>query len=251
MQRVNVTRSQFRHLDHKKNMQKFGDKLIKRNREEIEQRRVRQQALDLATFDPTRVVKVKRANCRWCWGANNEYQRTDWEMQRDLDRHIAASRRGITFNAMGGGGFNKWRDPNPDCPICFGRGEEIGFIQDFDKLSAKERNAIASVKFGKNGSVEEIKFHNKIDAINTFAKMDGMVVEKKVVRIIDATEEDLDEYFAKNGVTIDHNDPDFAPFLAKMIESPDQAVTDAESVDIEAGKGEVDSDRRNPDPDPA
>jgi|SRR5215203_1322366 len=252
------SRAQFRELDRKRALQAFGDNAVRRHRQQRDQERVRQSALDLATADPTKIVQVRRCNCRWCWGANNEYQRSDWELSRDLDRFMAAiqkSGRRATFPQMGGGGYNKWRDPNPDCPICCGEGEEIGHVKDFRKLSARERNSIASVKFGKGGSVEEIKFHNKIDAIREFAKIDGMVIEKRVIRIVDASDKELDDYFKQNAVTIDHNDPDFAPFLAKM--------TDAESVDLpvdqdededasqDAGEGQdepVMSDER---PDPA
>ena len=56
---------------------------------------------------------------------NHEYQRTDWELDRDLNRFLAANRKGLVFNQMGGGGFVKSRDPNPDCPICLGDGEEV------------------------------------------------------------------------------------------------------------------------------
>ena len=117
---------------------------------------------------------------------------------------------------MGGGGFVKWRDPNPDCPICQGMGEEIGHIRDFRKLSARERNLIAGVKFGKNGTVEEIRFHSKLDAIAQFAKIDGMITQKKTIRVIEATEQDLDAYFAQNGITLDYDDPELAPFIEKL-----------------------------------
>ena len=200
----------------------FGDRVVSKHRQEMEQKRVRQAAYDIATADLTQIVSVRRCNCRWCWGLNHEYQRTDWELDRDLNRFLATNRKGLTFNQMGGGGFNKWRDPNPDCPICYGEGEEVGHIKDFRKLSARERNLIAGVKFGTSGAVEEIRFHSKLDAIAIFAKIDGMVTEKKIVRILEASEADLDAYFAQNGVTIDHDDPDFAPFLEKLRSMEDE-----------------------------
>ena len=58
---------------------------------------------------------------------------------------------------MGGGGFVKSRDPNPDCPICLGDGEEVVRITDFRKLSARQKNLISGIKFGKGGVVNEIK----------------------------------------------------------------------------------------------
>jgi hypothetical protein len=197
---------------------RFGNNVVRNHRSATEQRNVRKTAYHITQADPTNIVSVRRGNCRWCWGANNEYQRTDWELERDLNRHIASSRnKGKTFPELGGGGFIKTKDPNPRCPICAGEGESYVSIEDFRKLSLRDRSLIAGVKMSKTGQVEEIRFHNKIDAINTFAKLDGMITEKKVVRILEATEADLDQYF--NGTTIDHDDPDLAPFLAKMADA--------------------------------
>lgn len=219
MKQVRGVRTQQRAYDRKKAIRSFGDHAVRKHQQEYEQRRVRQAAYDIATADPTQIVSVRRCNCRWCWGLNHEYQRTDWELNRDLDRFLAANRKDTnaqTFPQMGGGGFVKWGDPNPDCPICQGMGEEIGHIRDFRKLSTRERNLIAGVKFGKNGTVEEIRFHSKLDAIAQFAKIDGMITQKKVIRVLEASEADLDAYFAENGITIDHNDPELAPFVEKL-----------------------------------
>lgn len=234
------SRVRYREYDQTLALRRFADDGMKKARREREQERVRKSALDIATSDPTQIVQVRRCCCRWCWGANHEYQRSDWELQRDLDRFIAAGRTTMIFNQMGGGGYSKWRDANPNCPICLGYGEEQGVVKDFRKLSPRERNLIAGVKFGKNGVVEEIKFYNKIDAINTFAKLDGMIIEKKVIRVVDATDEELNAYFKQHQATIDYSDPELAPFIAKMNgEMP--TVSDAEAVDIpdenDAGEG--------------
>ena len=173
---------------------------------------------DIVVADPTEIVQVRRCNCRFCWGLNHEYQRTDWEIERDRNRFLTANQKNTTaqtFRQMGGGGFVKWRDPNQNCPFCHGEGEEIARIADFRELSARERNLIAGVKFGKNGTVEEIRFHSKLDAIAQFAKIDGMITQKKTIRVIEATEEDLDAYFAQNDVTINHDDPYFASLIEK------------------------------------
>lgn len=240
MKFVRSSRTQQREYDQRQAVRAFSKHVVEKHRRETEQKRVRQAALEIATADLTKVIQARRCNCRWCWGANFEYQRSDWELQRDLDRFIASNRQGTIFPQMGGGGFNKWRDPNPDCPICFGHGEEQAYIKDFRTLSARERNAIAAVKFGKGGKIEEVKFHDKINAINTFAKLDGMIIEKKVIRVVDATEQELNEYFKQHQATIDYSDPELAPFIAKMNgEMP--TVSDAEAVDIpdenDAGEG--------------
>jgi hypothetical protein len=240
MKQVNVTRSQFRQQDLKKSLRQFGDNAMRKTREQRQQDRVRQTAYSIATADATQIVSIRRCNCRWCWGVNFEYQRTDWEIDRDLNRHAAATRQTKPFNPMGGGGFVKSRDPNPDCPICLGDGEEVARVADFRKLSISERNLIAGIKIGKGGTVEEIKFHNKIDAINTFAKIDGMITEKKVIKVIDASEAELDEYFNKHGITLDHDDPELAPFIDKL------TVSDAEMMDLVPSEEATDDERSEP-----
>jgi hypothetical protein len=196
-----------------RDMVRYGHDLIRKKQAEAEQRNVRMSAYHITQADPTNIIQVRKGCCRWCYGVNNEYQRTDWELDRDLNRFIASHKRGQTFNEMGGGGFIKSKEPNEKCPLCAGEGENYVAIEDFRKLNERDRHLIAGVKLGKGGHVEEIRFHDKIAAINTFAKIDGMVVEKKVIRVLDATEEDLNSYFAQNAATIDHDDPDFAPFI--------------------------------------
>ncbi len=226
-------------------MHSFGANVMRKSRQENQQDRVRQTAYSIATADPTEIISIRRCNCRWCWGVNFEYQRTDWELDRDLNRHAAAGRKTGPFNPMGGGGFVKSRDPNPACPICLGDGEEVARIADFRKLSAREKALIAGVKMGKGGTVEEIKFHNKIDAINTFAKIDGMITEKKVIKVIDASEQELDEYFNRHGITIDNDDPELAPFLEKLQGGAEDLIeTDAG----EASEGDTDHGRSDADP---
>lgn len=247
MQRVNATRSQYRTQDMRKSLRQFGDNAMRKSREEVKQNRIKDTAYAIATADPTAIISIRRCNCRWCWGANHEYQRTDWELDRDLNRHAAAGRKGQPFNPMGGGGFVRSRDTNPDCPICLGDGEEVARIADFRKLSAREKALIAGVKLGRGGTVEEIKFHNKIDAINTYAKIDGMITEKKIIKVIDASEEELDKYFEKTGITIDHDDPELAPFLEKLQPGADNGADDGMSDMTDTADGQEASVRQEQD----
>ena len=43
-----------------------------------------------------------------------------------------------------------------------------------------------------------------------------MITQKKTIRVIEASEQDLDAYFAQNGITLDHDDPELAPFIEKL-----------------------------------
>lgn len=222
MKQVRVARTQQRAYDKRRSIRTFGDNAVRKHREEYEQRKVRETAYQICIADATEIISIRRCNCRWCWSANYEYQRTDWEIECDLNRFLAANGTGVGFNQMGGGGYAKSRDPNPECPICLGNGEELARITDFRKLSARGRNLIAGIKLGKGGHVEEIRFHDKIAAINTFAKIDGMITQKKVIREVEPSERDLDDYFAQNAASIDHGDAGFASFVEKVTQTTDK-----------------------------
>ena len=49
-----------------------------------------------------------------------------------------------------------------------------------------------------------------------------MITQKKVIRVLEASEADLDAYFEQNGVTIDHDDPELAPFIEKLRQMGDE-----------------------------
>lgn len=71
----------------------------------------------------TKLMKVKMVCCRFCWGKNNEFQRTEQEMNRDLSAHIARQST-LPFDHKGGTGYDSDRQPNLDCTNCNGRGIE-------------------------------------------------------------------------------------------------------------------------------
>ena len=211
----------------------YGNLVVERERKKArEQRNVTRAMYQISQADPTNIVSVRQGNCRFCWGDNFEYQRADWELDRDLNRFLAANKKGHTFNPMGGGGWVKTRDPNPKCPNCLGEGESYVRIEDFRKLSTRDKALIAGIKIGKNGQVEEVKFHDKINAVNVYAKLEGMIIEKKLVKVLEATEEDLDQYFAANPVTIDANDPALASFTKQIEAQAEPAVTETEWVEV-------------------
>src|SRR4051794_2028745 len=98
MKQVRGARTQQRAYDRKMAIRAIGDNAVRKHREEYEQRRVRQAAFDIVVADPTNIVQVRRCNYRWCWGENNGFQRTTWEMERDLNRFLAANKRGVIFD---------------------------------------------------------------------------------------------------------------------------------------------------------
>ena len=137
----------------------------------------------LAQADVTELVETWVPPCRYCWGQNNEYQRTHAEFQeawdewmRQPDRKAGQTARVIMlragdvvtydndgkklpFDQKGGDGYDPEMPPNPGCPNCHGRGNEdpeqgtIPYmrIKDSRYLSPAGRILYAGLKHGPRG----------------------------------------------------------------------------------------------------
>jgi hypothetical protein len=83
------------------------------------------------------------------------------------------------FDPLGGDGYNRKREPNPECPECFGDGVNVLFYHDTRKLTPGAKAVYAGVKEGKEGV--EVKVHSKERALEMLGKHLGMFVEKKEI----------------------------------------------------------------------
>ncbi|TNF65166.1 hypothetical protein FBF48_10560 [Streptococcus salivarius] len=144
----------------------------------LDARRVLERLAQIAFADLTEVVKVRRVNCRYCWGKNHRRQSTQGEYD-DLcaDALVEAQRKKeATYNLPelppGGLGFDATRPPHPDCPECNGEGHAESFIQDFDKLSDDVKPLIAGVEQTKYGL--KVTLHNQMTALETLTKCFGL-----------------------------------------------------------------------------
>lgn len=139
---------------------------------------------DIANADPAELIEHRRVCCRFCYGKNNRYQRTPKEMAdavNDFNRaKLKAEAEGVPFAAefdpAGGTGFDPRKDPNPDCPECFGQGEEVVFPKDTRDLSPAARLLYAGVKKSEKGF--EIKMQSQQAALENVAKHLGMFTVK-------------------------------------------------------------------------
>jgi hypothetical protein len=130
----------------------------------------------LANADPNELIEHRRTCCRFCHGANHEYQRTAGELKRDRTAHEARKGRKGPFDEQGGAGYDARRNPHHDCPECFGEGVSRTFVKDTRKLSKAARLLYAGVKETKDGI--EIKMHDQDAARVNVAKHLGMFTEK-------------------------------------------------------------------------
>lgn len=140
--------------------------------------RVLEHFWDIATADPNELVEYRRVCCRYCWGKNFDYQRTAKEYERDqLEWDSRAHKKaGQTFDEKGGVGFNGQREPNAECPECFGAGLGSMHIKDTRKLSRSARRLYLGVKTTKDGI--EVKMNDQVSALINVGKHLGMFNEK-------------------------------------------------------------------------
>lgn len=122
---------------------------------------------NIATADARELIEMRRCCCRYCYGKNHLYQRTPKEMRDALAEfsraQLLAQAKGEPFvgefNQAGGIGYDPRKDPNPDCPECFGEGVERVFPKDSRDLSPSARMLFAGVKTTQHGL--EIKTHDQ------------------------------------------------------------------------------------------
>lgn len=146
----------------------------------LEGKAVLDRLAQIAFANITEVVKVRRVNCRHCWGKKFKYQYTPGEYdQMCVDSFIDAQNKKTEAAwtkppvPEGGLKFDATRKPHPDCPECRGEGYAETFIEDFDKISDDVKPLIASVENTKYGL--KVTFHSQTQALETLAKCFGLL----------------------------------------------------------------------------
>lgn len=169
----------------------LSDPKIQRLVEE-EQARVSQEArveaadilreyLALATADPSKIMHVRRVNCRYCHGVGHLYQWREREYAEACDLAQRPPKRGEEPAAFpdcsGGFGFRHNAEPHPACPECGGEGHEDIFFKDTEGLTGAERKLIAGVKRTKDGL--EVKLRDQDGALKILAQYAGLLIERR------------------------------------------------------------------------
>jgi phage terminase small subunit len=138
----------------------------------------------IARADPRQIVEFRRQCCRYCWGKDNRYQRTASEMERDhqdFDKRntelIEAGKPGLgAFDEKGGIGFSPKKDPNENCPECFGDGVGETFVHDTRKLSPAAARLFAGIKQTREGI--DVKMLSQDDALVNVGRHMGLFKDK-------------------------------------------------------------------------
>jgi phage terminase small subunit len=142
------------------------------------------EAWHLMTADPREFAELHQRACRYCWGKDHRYQRTDGELADAESEHRlrlatadAKARAKIgPFDPQGGGGFHALLDPNGDCPACGGLGEPHVVLKDTRTLSPQALALFAGVKQTKEGV--EVKTHSKDGAIDKLMRHFGLYKDR-------------------------------------------------------------------------
>lgn len=145
----------------------------------ISAKRALEEVWSIATADTRELVEYVVGCCRYCHGKGHRYQRTAAEFARDEAAQAKANEDAIEagkpvkeFDRMGGIGYDERKEPDPNCPECFGRGVGRTLFKDTRKVSRGAAALFAGVKETKDGL--EIKLHPKDSALEKVFKHLGL-----------------------------------------------------------------------------
>lgn len=153
-------------------------------RTDISADRVVKEAWSILTADPREFMEYRIGCCRYCWGKDHRYQRTAAEFESAESGYAMRCEAAIQegkplegeFDPQGGTGFNKTREPNPECPECFGEGTGRTVFKDTSKVSKAAASLFAGVKETKEGL--EIRLHSKDAAMDKMFRHLGLYNDK-------------------------------------------------------------------------
>ncbi len=141
--------------------------------------RLMQLWADTINADANEFAELRRIPCPWCYGKDGEPQMTIGRYYAEKKKHeqkrdrILAATNGETdigeYPSVRMFEFiDPNKDPNPDCHVCHGMGEEIRVLHDTRKLSARSKILFCGVEESK-GSMN-IRTLDKEKAIDNLAK---------------------------------------------------------------------------------
>ncbi len=144
----------------------------------VRARDILQDQVDLATADANDLIRVESRNCRHCYGVGHAYQ---WQELEWAHKAAEALDMGVNKDGKplmpapsdaGGMGYDPRREPNADCPHCYGAGVRVVFVTDSAKLTGKARRLYRGVKLGAKGDLE-VLMEDRADARDKATKMLG------------------------------------------------------------------------------
>lgn len=159
---------------------------------------------NIVEADANELSQYRRVCCRHCWGGESfAYMETPYELaerKRIYDRKMERCKLVETplvdqpiWDDTRVEGFNATKEPNPECPECWGEGVGRVFMQDTRLLSRRARALYAGAKIGKDGI--EIKTHSKEKSMEVLAKHHKVYDETPAVNLNMVSAADLDAIY--------------------------------------------------------
>lgn len=141
--------------------------------------------VELANADASKIVYVRRVNCRYCNGIDHQYQWNAREYaeacdkaQREAERCAERGKPAPPFpDCAGGFGWRHNGEPHGECPECAGEGVEDIFFRDTESLTGPERKLIAGIERTRDGLKVKLKDQEAIR--QNIAKYLGMLIDRK------------------------------------------------------------------------
>lgn len=157
--------------------------------------------VQVLTADPRELIEYRRGACRYCHGADHQYQRTPAEERAAQEAWMKALKKDPTaeFDYAGGVGFNPKKEPHPECPECHGEGIEYTYARDVRFVSADAAALYLGTKPTANGI--EILMQDKAKARDQAARylgMDKVAINLTTKKAKDLTDDELAELIAVN-----------------------------------------------------
>lgn len=152
----------------------------------------------IAYGDPKEISETVKVNCRHCHGVNHEYQWTEQEYKKELNKQIKDFKfardikdaritqdrledEGFIPPALDGGfGFNPWAEPHESCPECGGQGEDKIYVHP----DAASHPLFAGASYDKQGNIV-IKYRDQDGMLKHVSELMGFLVHKVEVSRVD------------------------------------------------------------------
>ncbi len=138
----------------------------------------------IAEADPGELVCVVADCCRRCYGIGHAYQ---WIDAEEFATAAAAAKRSRRRKALlpsdaGGYGYQRDREPAPDCPACRGEGVQRVVVTPTDQLSPAARKLLAGVRQKATGEIE-VRLHDQLTAMDMLNRMQGAYAPERSVAV--------------------------------------------------------------------